>query len=539
MTKKGTKTERVPGEGSKTKKKDRVIIFDTTLRDGEQAPGFTMHLNEKIQVARQLSRLGVDVIEAGFAIASPGDFEAVAAVAEEVRRPIICSLARAVEKDIEAAGRALAKARRKRIHTFIATSDIHVERKLRMSREQVIERAVEAVKYAKTFTDDVEFSCEDAGRTDWGYICAIVEATIEAGATTVNIPDTVGYCTPWQFGECIRYIREHVPNINKAVISVHCHNDLGLAVANSLAGVVNGARQVECTINGIGERAGNASLEEIVMNLKVRQDFYGCDTNIKTQEIYRTSRLVSQVTGVRVQPNKAIVGGNAFAHEAGIHQDGVLKERATYEIMTAESVGWTGEHIILGKHSGRHAFRKRLEALGYTGLPREVFEEAFQRFIALCDKKKVVYDEDLMAVLDDQLSTVPHKYRLEYIHISSGTGTVPTATVRMRVNGESRQDAGCGDGPVDAAYKAIERITGMKTKLVDYSLEAVTGGKDALGRVRVTVEGAGRTVAGLGADTDIIVASAKAFVNALNKISASGPSAAPKGKDVKTKSREP
>jgi 2-isopropylmalate synthase len=517
-----TKKKKQTTSTKRKKKADQVIIFDTTLRDGEQAPGFTMHLREKIKVARQLARLGVDVIEAGFSIASPGDFESVEAVAEEVKGPVICALARTVDKDIDAAGRSLARARRRRIHTFIATSDIHVERKLRMSRDEVIKRAVRAVKLAKTFTDDVEFSCEDAGRTDWDYICAIVEATIEAGATTVNIPDTVGYTTPWQFGECIRYIREKVSNIDQAVISVHCHDDLGLAVANSLAGVRNGARQVECTINGIGERAGNASLEEIVMNLKVRRDFYGVDTGINTSEIYPASRLVSQVTGVRVQPNKAVVGGNAFAHEAGIHQDGILKERTTYEIMTAESVGWTGEHIVLGKHSGRHAFRKRLEALGYKDLSPEIMQHVFERFIALCDKKKSVYDEDLLAILEEEMIAVPQRYALEYLSISSGTATVPTATVRMQVDGASRQDAGCGDGPVDAAYRAIERITGIETRLADYSLEAATSGKDALGRVRVAVESGGRTAMGFGADTDIIVASAKAFINALNRLKAEG-----------------
>jgi 2-isopropylmalate synthase len=513
------------------------LIFDTTLRDGEQAPGFTMHQNEKLKVAHQLARLGVDIIEAGFAIASPGDFDSVAAIAEEIKGPVICSLARTLEKDIDAAGRALAKARRKRIHTFIATSDIHVERKLRMSRDQVITRAVEAVKFAKTFTDDIEFSCEDAGRTDWDYMCAVIEATIEAGATTINIPDTVGYCSPWQFGDCIRHIRQKVPNIGKAVISVHCHNDLGLAVANSLAGVLNGARQVECTINGIGERAGNASLEEVVMNLKVRQDFYGCDTGINTREIYRSSRLISQVTGARVQPNKAIVGANAFAHEAGIHQDGVLKERTTYEIMTAESVGWTGENIVLGKHSGRHAFRKRLEGMGYANLSPEMIEHAFDRFITLCDKKKTVYDEDLMAILEDEIIAVPQKYKLEYLSISSGTATVPTATVRMRINGDVRQDAGCGDGPVDAAYAAIARITGIEATIADYSLEAVTSGGDAVGRVRVTVKSGDHMGSGLGADTDIIVASAKALVNALNKIEARGP--AREAKRGKAETRKP
>ncbi|MCX8038290.1 MAG: 2-isopropylmalate synthase, partial [Candidatus Sumerlaeia bacterium] len=509
-----TPTKDTPKSQEPKPKPERVIIFDTTLRDGEQAPGFTMHLNEKLKVAHQLAKLGVDVIEAGFAIASPGDFDAVAAISEEVKGPVICSLSRALPKDIEASGRALAKAPRRRIHTFIATSDIHVQRKLKMSREQVIAQAVSAVKLAKTFTDDVEFSCEDAGRTDWDYMCAVIEAAIEAGATTINIPDTVGYCTPWQFGDCIAYIRNKVPNIGKCVLSVHCHNDLGLAVANSLAGILAGARQVECTINGIGERAGNAALEEIVANLKTRQDFYKCDTAINTKEIYRTSRLVSQVTGTRVQPNKAVVGANAFAHEAGIHQDGILKERATYEIMTPESVGWTGESIILGKHSGRHAFRKRLEAMGYGGLSPEMIEQAFDRFIKLCDKKKVVYDEDLMAILEDEIVGVPQKFQLDYLSISSGTATVPTATVRMKIDGEIRQDAGCGDGPVDAAYTAIERITGIQAEIAGYSLEAVTSGGDAVGRVRITAKFGGHTVSGLGADTDIIVASAKALVNA-------------------------
>jgi len=373
----------------KKEKLERVYIFDTTLRDGEQSPGASMNTKQKLEVARQLARLGVDIIEAGFPISSAGDFEAVHLIAEEVKGPVICGLARAVDADIERCAEAVKPAPKARIHTFIATSPIHIEKKLKMTPEQVIQRAVDSVTLARKFVDDVEFSCEDAGRTDWGYLVEILTEVIKAGATTVNIPDTVGYTMPWEFGECIRYIKEHVPNIDKAIISVHCHNDLGLAVANSLSAVLNGARQVECTINGIGERAGNASLEEIVMGLKVRRDVYRCKTNIKTTEIYPTSRMVSRITGIPVQPNKAIVGANAFAHEAGIHQDGVLKERSTYEIMLPEDVGWTGESMVMGKHSGRHAFRKKLQEMGFHLSPEEM-ERAFERFKELCDKKKDV-----------------------------------------------------------------------------------------------------------------------------------------------------
>jgi len=496
---------------------NRVIIFDTTLRDGEQSPGATMNHREKLEIAHQLARLGVDVIEAGFPISSQGDFEAVAAIAEEVEGPIICGLARAIEKDIVRCGQAVTRSKRPRIHTFIATSQIHIEKKLRMTKEQVIETAVRAVQLAKTFTPDVEFSCEDAGRTDWNYLVDVISAVIEAGATTINVPDTVGYTNPWEFGQCIAYLRKHVRGADKVVFSVHCHNDLGLAVANSLAALREGARQVECTINGIGERAGNASLEEIVMNLKVRKDFYGLTTGIKTEEIYRTSRLVSEITGIRVQRNKAIVGANAFAHESGIHQDGVLKERTTYEIMRPEEVGWTGESMVLGKHSGRHAFKTRLAQLGYDQLSEQEINRLFERFKELCDKKKEIFDEDLYAIVEDEVFGSPEVYSLDYLGFTSGTSTVPTATVRLKKGDEYKMDASCGDGPVDAAFRAVQRITGVEAELVDYSLEAVTGGTDAVGQVSVAIRANGTRVRARGASTDIVTAS-KAYVNAINKL---------------------
>ncbi|MFH0794533.1 MAG: 2-isopropylmalate synthase, partial [bacterium] len=499
------------------KSPDRVLIFDTTLRDGEQAPGCTMNLKEKLEVAHQLDRLGVDIIEAGFPIASQGDFEAVQAIASEVQRPVIAGLARAMEKDVVRAGEAVKPAPHRRIHTFIATSNVHVEKKLKMSKEQVIKTAVNAVKLAKTFTDDVEFSSEDAGRTDWAYMAEVLAAVIEAGATTLNIPDTVGYCQPWQFGECFAYLRKNVKGIGKVILSAHCHDDLGLAVANSLAAVVNGARQVECTINGLGERAGNASLEEIVMNLKTRHEFFKVDTNINTEEIYRTSRLVSKVTGIRVQPNKAIVGGNAFAHEAGIHQDGVLKERTTYEIMTPESVGWTGESMVMGKHSGRHAFKKRLASLGYDNLKEDEINMAFERFKHLCDKKKTIFDDDLYAIVEDEIFQSAQTYELIHVQTTTGTDVTPTATVKIRRGQDVFTDAGVGDGPVDAVYKTIERILGISVDLEDYNLEAVTAGEDALGRVEIKIRSGGRSVKGHGTSTDVIVASAKAFVSALNR----------------------
>jgi len=502
-----------------------IVVFDTTLRDGEQSPGATMNIKEKMEVARQLARLGVDVMEAGFPISSQGDFDAVKAIADAELGPVIAGLARAKEIDIDAAGRAVGK--KGRIHTFIATSPVHMEKKLHMKPDEVLKTAVNSVKQAKTFTPDVEFSCEDAGRTDWGFMVEIIAAVIEAGATTVNIPDTVGYCAPWEFAEQIKYLKEKCRNIDKAIISVHCHNDLGMAVANSLAAIRAGAGQVECTINGLGERAGNASLEEIVMNLKVRRDFYQADTNINTHELYKASRLVSQVTGIRVQPNKAIVGGNAFAHEAGIHQDGIIKERTTYEIMTADSVGWKGESMVMGKHSGRNAFSRRMEELGYK-LSKEEMERAFDEFKRLCDQKKTVYDEDLIAIVDEQVFSAsggPGGWELDYLNTNSGTATIPTATVRLKKGKESFLDSGTGDGPIDAAFKAIERIIGQPFNLEEYAIDAVTGGKDAVGSVRVKVTCGDKTARGRGASTDVITASIKAYLSAINSIlmqSASG-----------------
>ncbi len=498
--------------------KNRVIIFDTTLRDGEQAPGFSMNLKEKLELAQQLARLGVDVIEAGFPITSQGDFEAVQRVAQEVHGPTICGLARAVEKDIVRAGEALAPAARRRIHTFIATSKVHVEKKLKMTRAEVIRNAHEAVKLARTFTDDVEFSCEDAGRTDWDYIVEVLSAAIEAGATTLNIPDTVGYTVPEQFGGCIAHVLKHTPGIENCVISVHCHNDLGHAVANSLAGVRAGARQVECTINGIGERAGNTSLEEVVMMLRTRKDYYGLETGIKTEEIYRTSRLLSRITGVRVQPNKAIVGANAFAHEAGIHQDGMIKERTTYEIMRPEDVGWTGESMVMGKHSGRAALASRLETLGFT-LGKEDLTRAWDRFKDLCDKKKEIFDEDLIAIVEAEVLQARLSWQLEDLEVHAGMNRVPMARVRvLGADGESHE-ATCreGDGQVDALYRALEMVTGRPARLVEYAIESVTGGKDALGRVKVVLSIEGREARGIGVSTDVIVASAQAWLSALNR----------------------
>ncbi|PMP71024.1 MAG: 2-isopropylmalate synthase [Thermodesulfovibrio aggregans] len=495
----------------------RIKIFDTTLRDGEQSPGASMNVDEKIQVAKQLRKLGVDIIEAGFPIASPGDFEAVNRISKEVKGVVIAGLCRARDEDIERAAEALKPAEQKRIHTFIATSDIHLKYKLRMDRNQVIEAAVKAVKKARQYTDDVEFSAEDATRSDWDYLCKVTEEVIKAGATTVNIPDTVGYTIPQEYGELIEYIMNKVPNIDKATISVHCHNDLGLAVANSLTAILKGAGQVECTINGIGERAGNAALEEIVMALKVRNDFFKADTGIVTQEIYRTSRLVSKITGMIVQPNKAIVGANAFAHEAGIHQDGVLKERTTYEIMRPEDIGIPSSKIVLGKHSGRHAFKKRLEELGFS-LTEEEINRAFERFKRLADQKKYIFNEDIEALVSDEVLRITEVYQLIDLEVSSGTKKKPSATVRMKINGEKKEITISGDGPVDAVYKAITELTGSKAELNKFEIKAITGGTDALGEVTVILEEGGHTVRGHGSDTDIIVASAKAYINALNKL---------------------
>ncbi|MCS7215304.1 MAG: 2-isopropylmalate synthase [Thermodesulfovibrio sp.] len=495
----------------------KIKIFDTTLRDGEQSPGASMNVEEKIQVAKQLKKLGVDIIEAGFPIASPGDFEAVNRISKEVKNIVVAGLCRTRDEDIERAAEALKPAEQRRIHTFIATSDIHLKYKLRMDRNQVIEAAVKAVRKARQYTDDVEFSAEDATRSDWDYLCKVIEEVIKAGATTVNIPDTVGYTVPQEYGELIEYIMNKVPNIDKATISVHCHNDLGLAVANSLTAILKGAGQVECTVNGIGERAGNAAMEEIVMALKVRHDFFKADTNIVTQEIYRTSKLISKITGMVVQPNKAIVGANAFAHEAGIHQDGVLKERTTYEIMRPEDIGIPSSKIVLGKHSGRHAFKKRLQELGFS-LSEDEINRAFERFKKLADQKKYIFNEDIEALVSDEVLRITEVYQLIDLEVASGTKKKPTATVRMKINGDEREITISGDGPVDSVYKAITELTGSKAELNKFEIKAITGGTDALGEVTVILEEGGHTVRGHGSDTDIIIASAKAYINALNKL---------------------
>jgi 2-isopropylmalate synthase len=498
---------------------DRLIIFDTTLRDGEQSPGASMTKDEKVRIAKALERMRVDVIEAGFPIASHGDFEAVEAVARAVKDSTVCGLARALDRDIDRAGDALKDAASARIHTFIATSPIHMKMKLRMEPDQVLEQAVHAVTRARKYTDNVEFSPEDAGRSELDFLCRVIEAVIEAGATTVNIPDTVGYNLPHQFGELIRNLVERVPNSDKAVFSVHCHNDLGLAVANSLSAVLNGARQVECTINGLGERAGNASLEEVVMTVRTRRDVFPCDTGLDTTQIMTCSRLVSGITGFAVQPNKAIVGANAFAHESGIHQDGVLKSRETYEIMRAQDVGWSANRIVLGKHSGRNALRTRLEELGITFESEEALNEAFARFKDLADKKHEIYDEDLQALVTEaNLDAVNEHFKLVSLKVCSETGETPNADITLSIDGEERQASAPGGGPVDAAFKAIEKIVDSGTVLQLYSVNNITSGTDAQGEVTVRLEKAGHIVNGQGSDTDIVIASARAYVNALNKI---------------------
>jgi 2-isopropylmalate synthase len=496
---------------------EKVFIFDTTLRDGEQSPGASMNLGEKILFARQLERLNVDVIEAGFPASSPGDFESVKRVAQEIRGPQIAGLARTTPKDIDTAWEALKQARSPRIHVFIATSDIHLQHKLRMSREEVLAETGRAVAHAKRYTENVEFSCEDATRSDPDYLARVLEAAIDAGATTVNIPDTVGYTTPTEYGKLLTYLRQKVKNIQKAVISVHCHDDLGMAVANSLTAVEHGARQVECTVNGIGERAGNASMEEIVMALKTRKDFFSFEVGIVTEQIYPSSRLLTSITGIQVPPNKAIVGANAFAHEAGIHQDGVLKEKTTYEIMKPETVGINQSTLVLGKHSGRHAFRDRVRALGYE-LSEAHLNQAFQRFKEVADKKKQVFDEDLEAIIADEILRIPDFYKLVNLNVVSGSVTVPTATVQIEIGGKLYQEAGFGDGPVDAATKTIAKIIKTKSRLVKFSVNAITGGTDAQGETMMILEEEGLRVTGQGAHTDIIMAAAKAYINALNKL---------------------
>jgi 2-isopropylmalate synthase len=511
---------------------DRILIFDTTLRDGEQSPGATLNVDEKLTIARQLARLGVDIIEAGFPFASPGDFEAVHKIAQEVGvegGPTICGLARATRSDIETAGRAIAPAYSGRIHTFIATSDIHLKYKLRKSREEVLAITSEMVAYAKSFTDDVEFSPEDAGRSDPAFMYQVLEAAIAAGATTVNIPDTVGYLTPSEFGAMIKGIADHVLNIDQAIISVHGHNDLGLAVANFLEAVKNGARQLECTINGIGERAGNAALEELVMAMHVRRSYYNpflgrpADsetplTNINTPEIYKTSRLVSNLTSMFVQPNKAIVGANAFAHESGIHQDGVLKHRLTYEIMDAQSIGLTDNQIVLGKHSGRNAFRTRLSELGYELADQEL-NRAFLKFKDMADKKKAITDWDIQAIVNDETQQAPEHFHLELVQVSCGDHSRPTATVTLRTpEGEEFTDAATGTGPVDAVYRAVNRVVDIPNELIEFSVQSVTAGIDAIGEVTIRVRHGDRVFSGHAANTDIVVASTQAYLNALNRL---------------------
>ncbi len=498
---------------------DHLIIFDTTMRDGEQSPGASMTRDEKVRIGKMLERLRVDVIEAGFPAASPGDFEAVKAVAQAVRESTVCGLARALDDDIDRAGAALKVAEKGRIHAFIATSPIHMERKLRMTPDQVVEQAERAVRRARQWTDDVEFSAEDAGRSDFDFLCRVFEAAIDAGAGTINVPDTVGYSVPEQFGETIRQLLERVPNSHRALFSVHCHNDLGLAVANSLAAVLAGARQVECTINGLGERAGNASLEEIVMAVRTRRDVFPCDTHIDTTQIVPASRLVSGITGFPVQPNKAIVGANAFAHEAGIHQDGVLKSRDTYEIMRAEDVGWSENRMVIGKHSGRNAFRARCELLGIVFHAEEELNAAFLRFKELADKKHEIYDEDIHALATEAgLEADTEFLKLTYLRVCTETGETPRARVTLTVDGEQRSGEASGGGPVDAAFQAIDGIVESGSRLQLYSVNAITSGTDAQGEVTVRLERGGRIVNGQGADTDIVVASAKAYLNALAKL---------------------
>jgi len=498
---------------------NRLVIFDTTLRDGEQSPGASMNLAEKLEIAKALEELGVDVIEAGFPIASPGDFEAVQAVAREVRGPVICGLARCNREDIDRAGEALRDAARPRLHVFLATSAIHREFKLHMAKDEIVRRAVEGVKRAKGYCDDVEFSPEDAARTELDFLAEVVERAIEAGATTVNIPDTVGYAVPEQYAAAIRHLKQTVRNIDQAVISVHCHNDLGLAVANSLAAVREGARQIECTINGIGERAGNCALEEVVMAVRTRADYFNLESSIHTKRLYPTSRLVSHVTGIAVQRNKAIVGQNAFAHEAGIHQDGMLKERRTYEIMRPEDVGVAQTELVLGKHSGRHALRDRVRALGYH-LDDVQLERVFEAFKVLADRKKHIYDADIEALAETQVHDGPALWTLESFHTSAGTGTLPVAAVCLgHVDGRKVEDAAVGDGPVDAIFKTIERITGMTVELNDYQVRSVSSGEDAQGEARVEVTYNHRKQRGQSVSTDIIEASAQAFLQAINRLS--------------------
>ncbi len=496
---------------------DKIVIFDTTLRDGEQSPGAAMNVAEKVRIAQQLEKLGVDVIEAGFPISSQGDFDAVKAISKTIAHSEVAALARANTQDIDRAWEAIKGAKSPRLHTFISTSDIHLKHQLKKSKEEVIRIAAQSVARAKKHTRNVEFSAMDATRSEVKFLTAVIEAAIQAGATTINIPDTVGYAIPSAFGELICTLCQTVKGIEKVTLSVHCHNDLGLAVANSLAGIQNGVRQVECTINGIGERAGNTSLEEVVMAIHTRKDLFPFYTRIVPKHIFATSRLVSKITGMVVQPNKAIVGANAFAHESGIHQDGVIKKKQTYEIMTPESVGIPKSSLVLGKLSGRHAFKERLKDLGFR-LSEKDFELAFNRFKELADKKREIYDEDIESIVVEEIIRMPHRFKLIYLNVMAGNITVPTATVKMEVDGKIIQEVGFGDGPVDATFKTIKKITRTRSKLLQFAINAITGGTEAQGEVTVRLEEKGQTVIGQGADTDVIVASAKAYINALNKL---------------------
>lgn len=498
-------------------KENQVLIFDTTLRDGEQAPGASMNAQEKLEIAFGLERLGVDIIEAGFPVISQGDFASVKTVAEHIKNASVCGLARSIKKDVDAAVQALQKAVRPRIHVFLATSKIHMQHKLCKNQDEILKMAVDAVRYARDKVADVEFSPEDASRSEHDFLFRILEAVIDAGATTVNIPDTVGYSIPSEYGGLIDAIKNNVPNINKAIISVHCHDDLGVGVANSLEAIKNGARQVECTVNGIGERAGNASLEEVVMALRTRADFYGCFTNIVTPEICRVSRLVSKFTGFAVAPNKAIVGANAFRHEAGIHQDGILKERSTYEIMRPEDVGFMETGLVLGKHSGRHAFRDRLVILGVHLNDAQV-DKAFERFKRVADKKKEIFDEDLLAIVEDEVKVFIPAWTLTSLQVTSGMNIQANIDIRLKdVDGQEHQQQSTGDGPVDACYKAIEALTQTQGELLDYAIKSVSRGQDALGEVTVKVRLGEKSFIAHGTSTDVVEASAKAYLNAINK----------------------
>lgn len=498
--------------------KNKVSIFDTTLRDGEQSPGATMNMQEKFRLAQQLVKLQVDVIEAGFPVASGGDFDCVKNIADNIRGAQIAALARCNQKDIDTAWEALKKGENPRIHTFLATSDIHLKHKLRMSREQMLELAVKSVRHAAKYTSNVEFSAEDASRSDLDFVCQVFAAVIDAGARVLNFPDTTGYALPDEFAAKIRYLMEHIPNVDRAMISVHCHNDLGLAVANSLAAINAGARQVECTINGIGERAGNTAMEEVVMALRTRADRVNARTDIVTEHIHATSRMVSAITGMIVQPNKAIVGANAFAHESGIHQDGVLKERTTYEIMNPCDIGLTSGNLVLGKHSGRHALRERVKSLGYDSLTDDELNRVFHRFKEIADVKKEMFDEDLEAILLDEIVRISETYQLVSLGAMSGNKTMPTAAVKLLVHGQEVQDAAIGVGPIDSAFRTIARLTGTTSKLLYFAVSSITGGTDAQGEVMVRIEDEGKIVIGQGADPDIITAAAKAYLNALNRL---------------------